>query len=68
VSIPEHPRGRMAAQVNATFRDWSCSWPTRADPPIWADAGSSPITTLDVQICAFCAPPLARPYRQANGV
>jgi hypothetical protein len=45
-------------------------WPParHAPPPIWAGAGSSPITTLDVQICAFRAPPLARPYGQASGV
>jgi hypothetical protein len=28
----------MAAQVNVTFRDWSCSRLTRADPPLCAAA------------------------------
>ena len=25
----------MGPSLNVTFCDWCCSWPTRAEPPIW---------------------------------
>jgi hypothetical protein len=48
-----HRSGRIVARLNLTFCDLSCSWLTRAHPPIWRAAVSVSV------------PPVLRPNGQS---